>query len=115
MAQENINIRQHAINAIHKFENYSGNEKGCDINNSNVYGIALKYMIFTKNMSFAKASKMLGYKSPQSFNYVLNKRQEQDFFREEITFFCSKLQINENMFLNLCKEIKYLLLNGKVN
>ena len=113
---ENTNLRQHAANAISGFNRLFTAGKTCDVNRASVYGIALKYFITQKSMSVAQASKMLGYKSPQCFNFVLNRRKEKDFFRDELTFFCARLGINEEMFFNLCKEIKFLLkTNGQTN
>ena len=111
---ENITLRQHANNAIRIFSLLNTTNSQPHIENASVYGIALKYILFNNRLSIALASRILGYKSSQAFNYVLNCRKEESFYREEITFFCKKLNINEDEFLNLCREIKGVLNNGTI-
>ena len=106
---EKSSIAQQAVNAIRNYDRYNMKGSELDVSNASPYGIALKYILWNKRISFSSASKMIGYKSPQSFNYLLNRRAEKDFYEEELTYICKKLQINEKMFFDLSMEIKKLL------
>jgi len=106
---EKSSIAQLAANAIKTFDMYCTSGQKLSYKDATPYGIAFKYLIWSKRMSFSEAARKIGYKSPQSFNYLLNHRKEEDFYEEEISFFCKKLNINEDMFIDLCKEIKRIM------
>lgn len=110
---EGNSTAQHALNAVRNYDRYATNGRDLSLKDANPFGIALKYILWNKRVSFSEASRKIGYKTPQSFNYLLNHRSEKDFYEEELSFICKKLDINEQMFINLSKEIKKILVNNE--
>lgn len=111
--EQKSSIAQQASNAIRNYDRYTSSGGELTLDKASPFGIALKYILWNKRMSFSQASKIIGFKSPQSFNYLLNHRAEKDFYEEELAFICKKLNINEKMFFDLSKEIKRLLVKNE--
>lgn len=74
-------------------------------NKPTTYAVAIKYLLFMRNISLSQFSKYVGI-TPQCLNHRLNVAKE--FYEEDLEVYCKFLRVDFDWFMKLCREISKL-------
>lgn len=70
------------------------------------YGIAIKWLIYVRGMTFAQFAKNYNGTTAQNINHMINRLDESRFYAEEIDKICEVLGVEYDYFVELSKRIK---------
>jgi hypothetical protein len=71
-----------------------------------VYGIAIKWLIFVKGMTYAQFADMYNGTTAQNANYLINRISKDRFYEENLDKMCQVLGISFDYFSELCEKIE---------
>lgn len=72
------------------------------------YGIVLKYLLYTKNLTYVKASKILGI-TAQGLNHMINRTEDDRFDELVVEHYCNAFKIDEQFFIDVVNKVRELL------
>ena len=70
------------------------------------YGIALKWLIFIRGMSYATFAKRFNGTTAQNLNFKINRMSKERFFTEDVERMCDVLSVRYDYFVELCEKIE---------
>lgn len=73
------------------------------------YGIAIKWLLHLRRMTYADFGKKYNETCFQNINYMINRMPKERYFKEDFEKICSILNISEDYFLKLCEEIEKIM------
>ena len=74
------------------------------------YGLVIKYLLYTKKLTYAKASKMLGI-TAQGLNHMINRTEDDRFDEDVIDRYCNAFKINKQFFKDVASKVREILEN----
>lgn len=82
------------------------NSGGYDLkHNPSCYGIAIKWLLHIRRMTYNDFGKRYNGTSGQNINYIINRMPKKRYFKEDIEKICSILDVSEEYFEALTKNI----------
>lgn len=73
------------------------------------YGVAIKWILYIKKISYESFAKRLGNTTAQSVNHTLNRVPKEKFIEEDLRNMCKILEIKFDYFDKLCQNIEILM------
>jgi hypothetical protein len=70
------------------------------------YGVALKWLIYIRGLTYAQFAKAYNGTTGQNANYLINRVEKEKFLNEDLEKMCSVLSIEYDYFMELCEEIE---------
>ena len=70
------------------------------------YGIALKWLMFIRGMSYATFAKRYNGTTAQNANHLINRINKERFFAENVEKMCNVLGVTYDYFVDLCDKIE---------
>lgn len=70
------------------------------------YGIALKWLIFIRGMSYSTFAKRYNGTTAQNANHLINRIDKERFFAENVEKMCDVLGVTYEYFTELCEKIE---------
>lgn len=70
------------------------------------YGIAIKWLIFIKGMTYAKFAERYNGTTGQNINHLINRCSKERYFEEDIAKICDVLGVTFEYFTELCAKIE---------
>lgn len=74
----------------------------------NAYGIALKYIFITRDLTYVEVAEKYG-STPQNINYIVNRMKKKQFNPFFVDKLCQMLSVDSGFFNDLVKEIENIL------
>lgn len=69
------------------------------------YGIAIKYLLFTRGKTLAEFAKLIKI-TPQGLNHILNRTDKDKFYVETLERYCDILRVKYDFFFEFCDKIQ---------
>lgn len=107
--KEQKSVASDAIRAVNfngKLKNTGGNllkHKPC------CYGVALKWLISLKKMTYEQFGKKYNGSTGQNINHIINRADKSRFFVEDIEQMCKVLRVKKEYFMELSMKIEELM------
>lgn len=73
------------------------------------YGVALKWLIYRKGITYAEFAKRYNGTTAQNANHLINRISEERYILDEIEKMCDALEIDIKYFERLVAEVKNLM------
>ena len=70
------------------------------------YGIALKWLIFIRGMSYSTFASRYNGTTAQNANHLINRIDKKRFFAENVEKMCNVLGVSYEYFVELCEKIE---------
>lgn len=70
------------------------------------YGIAIKWLIYIKGLTYAKFAKAYNGTTAQNINHLINRISKDRYFDDNIEKMCDVLNIEYDYFISLCEKIE---------
>lgn len=74
--------------------------------NPSSYGIAIKWLLYIKGITYAKFAQQYNGTTAQNINHLINRLDKERFFAENIDRICEVLTIDLDYFTALCEKIE---------
>lgn len=78
-------------------------------NKPSSYGLALKWLIHTRGLTYKEFAKRYNNTTAQNLNHLINRVDKTHFFDENVEDMCRVLNVRVEYFKNLCEDIDKLL------
>lgn len=76
------------------------------IHKPSCYGIALKWLIYIRGLTYAQFAKQYNGTTAQNANHLINRVKKEQFFAEDLEKMCSVLNVTYDYLIELCEEIE---------
>lgn len=70
------------------------------------YGIALKWLIFIRGMSYSTFAQRYNGTTAQNANHLINRINKERFYAENVEKMCDVLGVKYDYFVKLCEKIE---------
>lgn len=70
------------------------------------YGVALKWLMYMRKMTYADFAKRYDGTTAQNINYLVNRMDKEKFLAEDVNKICEILGVSYEYFIELCKKIE---------
>ena len=74
--------------------------------NPTSYGIALKWLIYVKGLTYAQFAQRYNGTTAQNANHLINRVGKDGFVAENLEKMCSVLNVEYDYLISLCEEIE---------
>jgi len=73
------------------------------------YGIAIKWLIYVKGMTYEQFAKKYNGKTAQNLNHFINRTPKSNYIEEDLQKIATTLGVTYEYFATLCNDIEILM------
>lgn len=70
------------------------------------YGIAIKWLIYIRGMTYASFAKQYNGTTAQNMNHIINRVKTEKFCTDDLERMCEILKVDYDYLIELCEEIQ---------